>query len=297
MKRAVETNFFIIKLNCGVNSVKKKISLFIITILMLSSLLVACGNDQDANLEKKGSEVESYSLEGIKNKGKLVLGTSADYPPFEFHTMVDGKDEIVGFDIEIAKYIADELGVELEIKDMEFDKLLGGLSTGMLDIVVAGMNPNPEREKEANFTDIYYEANFSVLVNREDESKITTLEDLDGKSIGVQIGTTQEKIAQTKIKDADVKSLSTNPDIAMNLKTKKIDCAIMESLVAESFSKANDNLMVADGLTINNESEGVSIAIKKGNDELTEKLNEILTEAKSKGLIDKWLVEADKLSN
>lgn len=276
---------------------KRKISLFIAVILILSSLIVGCGNKEEANSEKNGSKVESYSLEGIKNKGKLVLGTSADYPPFEFHTMVDGKDEIVGFDIEIAKYIADELGVELEIKDMEFDKLLGGLSTGMLDIVVAGMNPNPEREKEANFTDIYYEANFSVLVNREDESKITTLEDLDGKSIGVQIGTTQEKIAQTKIKDADVKSLSTNPDIAMNLKTKKIDCAIMESLVAESFSKANDNLMVADGLTINNESEGVSIAIKKGNDELTEKLNEILTEAKSKGLIDKWLVEADKLSN
>src|SRR5699024_5651038 len=150
----------------------------------------------------------------------------------EFHTMVDGKDEIVGFDIEIARYIADELGVELEIKDMEFDKLLGGLSTGMLDIVIAGMNPDPEREKEANFTDIYYEANLSVLVNKEDAYQINKLEDLNGKSIGVQIGTTQEKFAKTEIKDADVKSLSTNPDIAMNLKTKKIDCAIMEAPVA-----------------------------------------------------------------
>ncbi|MBW4829179.1 MAG: transporter substrate-binding domain-containing protein [Clostridiaceae bacterium] len=276
---------------------KKKISLFIAVILILSSLVAGCGTKEEVNSEKNGSEVEDNSLEKIKKKGKLVLGTSADYPPFEFHTIVDGKDEIVGFDIEIAKYIADELGVELEIKDMEFDKLLGGLSTGMLDIVVAGMNPDPEREKEANFTDIYYEANLSVLVNKEDATQINKLEDLNGKSIGVQIGTTQEKFAKTEIKDADVKSLSTNPDIAMNLKTKKIDCAIMEAPVAESFANSNENLMVVDDLTIDSGSDGVAIAVKKGNDELTVKLNEILAEAKDKGLMDKWFIEADKLNN
>lgn len=276
---------------------KKKISLFIAVILILSSLAAGCGTKEEVNSEKNGSEVEDNSLEKIKKKGKLVLGTSADYPPFEFHTMVDGKDEIVGFDIEIAKYIADELGVELEIKDMEFDKLLGGLSTGMLDIVVAGMNPDPEREKEANFTDIYYEANLSVLVNKEDATQINKLEDLNGKSIGVQIGTTQEKFAKTEIKDADVKSLSTNPDIAMNLKTKKIDCAIMEAPVAESFANSNENLMVVDDLTIDSGSDGVAIAVKKGKDELTVKLNEILAEAKDKGLMDKWFIEADKLNN
>lgn len=126
---------------------KKKINLFIIAILILSSILVACGNEKVGNLENEDSNVETYTLEGIQKKGKLVLGTSADYPPFEFHTMIDGKDEIVGFDIEIAKYIADELGVELEIKEMEFEKLLGGLSTGMLDIVIAGMNPILKEKK------------------------------------------------------------------------------------------------------------------------------------------------------
>lgn len=276
---------------------KKKINLFIITMLILSSILVACGNEKVGNLENEDSNVETYTLEGIQKKGKLVLGTSADYPPFEFHTMIDGKDEIVGFDIEIAKYIADELGVELEIKEMEFEKLLGGLSTGMLDIVIAGMNPDPEREKEANFTDIYYEANFAVLVNKENDFQISTLEDLEGKSIGVQIGTTQEDIAQTQIKDGYVKSLSSNPDIVMNLKTKKIDCAIMELPVAESFADVNDNLMVVDDLIIDSESGGVAIAVKKGNDELTEKLNEILAEIKSKDLIEKWFIEADDLSN
>lgn len=276
---------------------KKKINLFIIAILILSSILLACGNEKVGNLENEDSNVETYTLEGIQKKGKLVLGTSADYPPFEFHTMIDGKDEIVGFDIEIAKYIADELGVELEIKEMKFEKLLGGLSTGMLDIVIAGMNPDPEREKEANFTDIYYEANFAVLVNKENDFQISTLEDLEGKSIGVQIGTTQEDIAQTQIKDGYVKSLSSNPDIVMNLKTKKIDCAIMELPVAESFADVNDNLMVVDNLIIDSESGGVAIAVKKENDKLTQKLNEILAEIKSKGLIEKWLIEADELSN
>lgn len=276
---------------------KKKISLLLVLVLVLSSLLIACGNGKEVSKVENSSEVESYTLEGIKNKGKIIMGTSADYPPFETHAMINGKDEIVGFDIEIAKYIADELGVELEIKEMDFDKLLGGLSTGMLDIVIAGMNPNPEREKEANFTDIYYKSNHAVLVHKDDVSKITTMEDLNGKKIGVQIGTTQEEIAKTTIENAEVLSLSKNPDIVMNLKTKKIDCAIMEESVAESYAAGNDDLLVVEGLVIDSGSEGVAIAVKKGNDELTEKLNEILRDAEAKGLIDKWFVEASELYN
>lgn len=273
---------------------KNKIIL-ILVIVLLSSLMVACGKNE-ANVGNEQTNVESYSLEGIKNKGKLVMGTSADYPPFEFHKMIDGKDEIVGFDIEIGKYIAKELGVELEIKDMEFDKLLGGLSTGMLDIVIAAVNPDPERAKEVNFSDIYYESTHSVLINRKDEGNIFSLEDLNGKTIGVQIGTTQEKIAETKIEGAEVVALSSNSDIIMNLKTDKIDCAIMETGVAKAFAQTNNDLLVVDELIIDSGSEGVAIAIKKGNDELTEKINEILAKAKSEGLIEKWVIEANELN-
>ena len=273
---------------------KNKISL-ILVIVLLSSLMVACGKNE-ANVGNEQTNVESYSLEGIKNKGKLVMGTSADYPPFEFHKMIDGKDEIVGFDIEIGKYIAKELGVELEIKDMEFDKLLGGLSTGMLDIVIAAVNPDPERAKEVNFSDIYYESTHSVLINRKDEGNIFSLEDLNGKTIGVQIGTTQEKIAETKIEGAEVIALSSNSDIIMNLKTDKIDCAIMETGVAKAFAQTNNDLLVVDELIIDSGSEGVAIAIKKENDELTEKINEILAKAKSEGLIEKWVIEANELN-
>lgn len=274
---------------------KKKISLLLVLVLLIS-ILSGCGKAQVESSDKVKSEVESYTLEGIKNKGKIIMGTSADYPPFETHVMVDGVDQIVGFDIELGKYIADELGVELEIKDMDFDKLLGGLSTGMLDIVIAAMNPSPERLEEANFTDIYYESKHTVLIHKDNASNIITLEDLNGKRIGVQLGTTQEKFAAS-IEGADVLSLTTNPELVMNLKTKKIDCVIMEEFVAKSFAKANDDLMVVEGISIDSGSEGVAIALKKGNKELTEKLNEIIADAKAKGLIGNWFVEAFELYN
>ncbi|NLX62676.1 MAG: transporter substrate-binding domain-containing protein [Tissierellia bacterium] len=279
----------------------KKIGLLMVLVLVLSSLLVGCGTGKEAAADNNskvasGAEVESYTLEGIKEKGKIILGTSADYPPFETHAIIDGKDQIVGFDIEIAKYIAEELGVELEIVDMEFDKLLGGLETGMLDMVIAGMNPTPEREKEANFTDIYFETTHTVLIHKDSASEITTVEDLKGKHIGVQMGTTQEEVAKT-IENAEILSLSTNPDIVMNLKTKKIHCAIMEKAVAQSFAKANDDLMVVEGVTLDSGAEGVAIAVKKGNDELTEKLNEIIADLKAQGLLEKWYVEANELYN
>lgn len=275
---------------------KKKISLFLALMILLVSV-TGCGNGKEVSSVGNDENVDSYTLEGIKSKGKIVMGTSADYPPFETHDMIDGEDQIVGFDIELAKYIAEELGVELEIIDMDFDKLLGGLSTGMLDMVIAGMNPDPKRAEAVNFTDLYYESNHAVLIHKDNLGKISTMDDLYGKRIGVQIGTTQEEIAKTTIENSDVLSLNSNPDIVMNLKTKKIDCAIMEEQVAKSFAKSNDDLIVVEDLRIYSGSDGVAIAVKKGNDELTERLNEIISDAKDKGLLSKWFVEASELYN
>lgn len=275
---------------------KKKISLFLVLIIVFSMVLTACGTDKvnDTKDPANNTGTETTSLDKIIASGKIVLGTSADYPPFEFHTMIDGKDSIVGLDIEIAKYIAEELGVELEIKDMDFDNLLAGLGTGMMDMIIATMNPDPDRD--ANFTDIYYEANLSVLIHKDDKSEIAKLEDLEGISIGVQMGTTQEEIVKEDIKDATAKSLSNNADIIMNLKTKKIDSAIMETPVAESFAMVNNDLMLIENLIIDSGTGGVAIAVTKGDEELTQKLNEILAKIKSEGLLEKWMIEASELS-
>ncbi len=271
---------------------KKNLGLLLVLIMVFSVVLTGCGGN-DADVQGQNGE-EKGSVQEIIDKGQIVLGTSADYPPFEFHALIDGEDKVVGFDIEIAKYIADDLGVELVIQEMDFDKLLGGLATGMLDMVIAGMNPDPDRE--ANFSDIYYEAQLSVLVAK-DNTEISTIEDLDGKSIGVQVGTVQEEIARNTIKDADVLALGTNPDLVMNLKTNKIDCIILETPVAESFAKVNEDIKVVENLLIDNESGGVAIAVKQGDDELTEKLNEILDDINSQNLIEKWFIEADELAS
>lgn len=281
----------------------KKLSLLLVLLLVLSLVLVACGQEPedveggeeaDQEVEDGGEEVsDEKTVQDIIDAGKIVLGTSADYPPFEFHAMVDGKDEIVGFDIEIAKYIAESLGVELEISDMDFDSLVAALGAERVDIVIAGMNPDPERD--ANFSDIYYEADLAVLVAKDNPLGISSEADLAGKKIGVQIGTTQEDVANGA--DAEeVLSLASNYDLVMNLITNKIDCAIMEKPVADSFAKNNDGIIVVEGLDIDSGTDGVAIAVKTGNDELTAKINEILAEIKSKGLLDQWMAEADELS-
>lgn len=257
---------------------KKKISLLLSLVLIVSFSLMACGDK------------ESNSIDSIKESGKLVIGTSPDYPPFEF--VHNG--EIVGLDIELAKYIAKELDVELEIKEMDFSNLLNGFSTGMVDLVIAGMNPSETNKKGADFSDLYYESDFSILVKK-DNTSIKSEKDLQGSKIGAQLGTTQEKMAEA-MEGVELVSLKTNPDIVMNLKTDKILAGIMETPVAKSFAAANADLKVVEGLELKDETGGMAIATKKGNTELVDKVNEILKDVKSQDLVEKWFVEAQKLS-
>ena len=129
---------------------KKVIAVGIMGVMALG--LAGCGSStKDTSNNSEDSKVTTdakdggISLEEVKKKGKLVVGTSADYPPYEFHKEIDGKDTIVGFDIDIAKEIAKDMGVEVEIKDMDFDGLLVASQAGKVDLVIAGMNPTPER--------------------------------------------------------------------------------------------------------------------------------------------------------
>lgn len=272
---------------------KKKISLIMVVVLMVSSLLTGCGSPKNVNAA--GEIVQPYSLEGIKSKGKLVLGTSADFPPNEFHVMVDGKDTIVGYDIEIAKYIANKLGVELEIKDMEFNNLLGGLSTGMLDIVIAGMVPKPDRE--ANFTKPYDLGGIhKIVIRKSDADKYKSIEDFNNANIGAQTASIQKEMAD-EIEGAIVRELPLINNLVLELKTNKIDAIIMSNESGSSYAEANDDIMIIDGIDLKYGSNGASIALKPGNDELTEYLNEIIDELVKEDLVEKWKVEAKALSD
>lgn len=255
-----------------------------LSLALVMSVMVACGNKSD---------IDQNSLEGVKEKGKLIIGTSADYPPYEFHTLIDGKDAIVGFDMALGQHIADELGVELEIKEMDFKNLVGALPTGMVDMVIAGMSPDPKRD--VNFSDIYYEATHGILVKKENVDNIKTEDDLKGKKAGVQMGSIQEKIAEG-MDDVEILSLGLTNNLLMELKAGKIDYIIMEKPVAESYVKANSDLAVIPTLELTDEDGGGSaIAMKKGNDSLTEAINEILGKVKDEKLMDQWVIEANEI--
>lgn len=233
-------------------------------------------------------------LEEIKKAGKIVLGTAADYPPYEFHKEIDGKDEIVGFDIEIAKEIAKDLGVELEIKDMKFDGLLAALKMGNIDFIIAGMVPTEERKKNVDFSKQYYQAEQSFLVKAGEGSKYKSINDLKGLKIGAQKATVQEKIAIEKIENAQVKSLSKITDLVLELKYNKIDGIVLVEPVAMAYAQANEDLEVAD-VSLGKE-DGVAVAVDKGNSDLLKEINKTLDRLMSNNTIYQFISEATKLA-
>jgi len=236
----------------------------------------------------------SASLKKIKDSGKLVLGTSADYPPFEFHASVDGKDTIVGFDIDVAKEIAKDLGVTLEIKDLKFDGLLAALDQGSVDIVIAGLSPTEERAKSVDFSIQYYSAEQAVVVRGADKGTFTTLESLKGKTIAAQKGTIQEDAAKA-VEGATVLSLGKISDLILALKSNRADAAIIEVPVAESNVKENADLVISS-IVIKNEGEGKVAAVKKGSADLVAAVNKTLERILADGTFEKFVLEATQLS-
>lgn len=237
------------------------------------------------------------SQNNLLTKGTLTIGTSADYPPYEFHKEVNGKDTIVGFDLMIADEIAKDLGVKVEVKDMQFDGLLAALQGKKVDMVIAGMNPTAERAKAVDFSKVYYVAVQAVLVRTEDKDNLKSLEDLKGKKVGVQKATTQEKIAQEQIKGAEVVSLGKLPDLIVALKSKKVDAVVAELPVAQSFADKNSEIFVS-GMKFSTETaqKGAAIAIYKGNSELLNDVNKTLDRLMKDDKISKFVADANNMT-
>lgn len=269
-----------------------KIISILVTILMIIGL-AGCSSKSTASADGKNGakSATETKLDKIKKAGKIVLGTSGDYPPYEFHKEVNGKDTIVGFDIEIAKEIAKDLGVELEVKEMDFGGLLSALNAGKIDMVLAGMTPKPERLQSADFSNIYYTAVQTLVVKAEDADKIKSAEDLNGKVIGVQKGSIQVDVAAEQLPKAEAKQLPKITDIVLSLKTNKIQGAIIEEPVAKSYVNANKDLAISS-VKLNAPDAGSAVAVDKGNKELVEAINKTLDRLTKAGAIDKLVTDA-----
>jgi arginine/lysine/histidine transporter system substrate-binding protein len=252
---------------------KNRLSIYFIIVL---ALLAGCGAVE---------ENSSSSNSGDESGKKLVMATSADYPPYEFVDTAKG-GEIIGFDVDIAKHIAKELGYEIEIKDMDFNGLIPALDSGKADFVIAGMTPNAERKKTVDFSDEYYAAQ-QLIVTKDDSIK--SVKDLEGKTLGVQLASIQEKEADKLLKEAkfNVEKRNKVTELIQEMKSNRVDAAIIEDAVAYEFLKENKEL--SSFALPNTDSAGSAIAFPKDSD-LTEEFNKELKKMKEDGTLDK-LVE------
>lgn len=228
--------------------------------------------------------------------GKLVLGTSADYAPYEFHITKDGVDTIVGFDVALAQAIADELGVELEIHDIPFDNILMEISTGAVDVGIAGFTPTPERLAAVDMSHLYELQSQSLLIRKADLDKYKTIEDFGaGTTVGAQTSSVQEELALEKTPNAAHTSLQMIPALVMDLKGQKVDAVVMETAVAEGYVKAQDDLAIL--CEVPYDSNGKAVVVKKGNEDLLNFVNAVVTKVVCNGDMQKFINEANAISD
>lgn len=212
---------------------------------------------------------------GTESDKKLTMATNAEFPPFEY---IEG-EEIIGADIDIAKAIAEKLGLELEITNIDFDAALTGAATGKYDMAVAGITANEERRKNMNFSDDYYKASQAIIVTADSEIKVAA--DLEGKTISCQEGTTGEQYLLDN--GYEIQSYKTGAEAISALTSGKVQAVVIDNAVAKALSEKQEGktVVLEEALT----EEKYAIALKLGNDELTEQINKALSELKSEGKI------------
>ena len=267
---------------------KKLVALGLVAVLAAG--LVGCGNKSSDN-----SGGNQTALEQIKKNKKLVVATSPDYPPFEFMVSEGGKSKIVGADIDLAQKIADKLGVELELKAMDFDALVPALQAGKVDMVITGMTPNEKRKKAVDFSDIYFKGENAVIVNAKDAGKFTSEDQLKKAKLGVQKGSTQETYVKDNLKVTNYKALVAVPDLIADMKNGNIDAVVLNSKVAGINVTKYDGIKVVENLklTSGGDEEAMAVAIKKGdNADLIKLTNEVIKELQDSGEYDKILANA-----
>jgi len=264
---------------------KKKILTIALVGLMAASL-AACGKASETQTSNAASESASDGKAESKSDGttqiktveagKLTLATNAEFPPYEYH---DG-DKIVGIDMDIADAIAKKLGLEVQIEDIAFDSVILEVTSGKADIGLAGISATDERKQSVDFSDTYTTSKQLIIVK--DDSPITGSKDLEGKTVGVQTGTTGDILA-SDIKDVKPERYDKGMDAVQALSQGKVDAVIIDSEVAKKFVEETSGLKVLDEAFAD---ENYAIAIKKGNKELLDSVNKALSELKSDGTID-----------
>lgn len=246
----------------------KKLLAFAITVVLIATCLVGCG----------GSDSKSDNKLETVTEGKLTMATNAEFPPYEFY---EG-EKVVGIDAEVAEKIAEKLGLELEISDVSFDSIIPGVQSGKYDMGMAGMTVTDERKRSVNFSDSYATGIQSVIVK--EDSPIKSIDDLDGKKIGVQTATTGDIYASDDYGEDNVKRFENGAAAVAALTANKVDCVIIDNEPAKAYVEANKGLKILD---TEYAVEDYAICFSKDSEELQKKVNDALNELKKDGSIQK----------
>ena len=277
---------------------KKALSLMTAAALVLS--LAACGStassaasseaassdaaSSEAASSEAASETETAELSTVE-PGKLIMSTNAAFPPYE---MTTDSGEFEGIDIETAQAIADKLGLELQIDDMDFDAALLAVQQGKSDMVMAGVTVTDERQNVMDFTDSYATGIQSIIVK--EDSDIASVDDLAGKKIGTQRGTTGYLYCSDDFGDENVVAYDDGLTAVQMLNNGQVDCVVIDNAPAKEFVAANPGLRLLDTAYV---EEDYAIGVGKGNTELQDAINTALEELKADGtlqaIVDKYI--------
>lgn len=276
---------------------RKKLKVIYLSLIVFTVLLIGLGQafpmGKSSAYSVSAESASSTTVNGQKKK--LIMGTSADYPPYE---SVDAKNngEFVGLDIDIAKYITSQLGYELEITHMDFNGLVAALQTGRVDFVMSAMSATDERRQNVDFSDTYYAARNTIVSKK--SAPLETEASLSGKLVATQLGSTQDLYAET-IEGATLKKLNKIPDLIQELNSGRVDAAIVEDAVAIEMTSLNPGLAM-HFLPAESAENGYAIAFPKKSTIVNE-FNGVLSEMKDDGKLDeivqKWFAAEKEQSN
>lgn len=273
-------------------SILKKIMVLALSAAMLLTVLTGCGSSEttatqapqatEAPAAEQPAAEASTLLEQIKAKGKLVVGTEAQYAPYEFK---DFDANFVGCDMWLAQQIADSLGVELEIVDMSFAGIIPAVQSGQVDLGIAAFTNTPERAEEIDFSDLYETSAQLLIVKTGNADTYSTKEALAGQKVGAQKGTIQSQLIQSALPDSELFELEKYPALALEVQNGNIAGLVVDQAVGESLvANSNGELEVSNfEFSAEEASFGKSVVIAKGNEDLVAAVNEVVNKVTSDG--------------
>ena len=264
-------------------------------IALMLALLMAVGMFAGCVVEEEEAGTNKFNLTTVK-EGYLTVVTSPDYAPYEFYAIVDGNPQLAGFDMDLAKYIADYLGLTLEVVPMSFDGIVGEMGAGVADLAMAGLSPDPKRGEKMDFSNIYYGGKQAFVTNTANKSKFTDLASTNNAdfSIGAQTGTIQMELAEANSANAEIISLKAATDIIAEVAAGTLDGAYIEWDVAESYKKTYTNLEIL--CEVPYEADGNIIGVQKGNEDLLKYVNEAIDKCINDGTFATYLEKAAALA-